>query len=220
MAIPASRLHVISNGVDLPPPCRSRKAWRNKLQTGNRDFVACMPANISRAKDHATLLHAWRRVVDQWSGAGSPVLWLAGRAGDSFIAIHDLAQRLGLGSAVRFPGFTDDVAGLLAASDLVVYSSRSEGSPNAVLEGMAAGRAVVASDIVAHRELLGSRETLTTPGDARELAQRILEMAANAERRRSHARRNHRRARKFTAQQMCRASCRRLALLLNQARRS
>ena len=42
-----------------------------------------MVANLSRYKDHATLLDAWRSVLDQWRGDESPLLALAGRPDDT-----------------------------------------------------------------------------------------------------------------------------------------
>ncbi len=54
------------------------------------------------------------------------------------------AKTLGVADLVHFPGYVEDVAGLLARATLVVHTSESEGCPNAVMEAMAAGRAVVA----------------------------------------------------------------------------
>jgi glycosyltransferase involved in cell wall biosynthesis len=79
----------------------------------------------------------------------------------------------------------DDVAGLLGACDMGVLSSRSEGLPNALLESMAAGLPVVATDIAGVREALGideDREDRDAPGeaclapvgDSAAMAQRIL----------------------------------------------
>jgi glycosyltransferase involved in cell wall biosynthesis len=65
---------------------------------------------------------------------------------------------------------------LLAACDLLVHSSRSEGSPNAVLEAMAAGLPVVATDLPTIRELLGDQAQgcVAPPGDEAAWARRIL----------------------------------------------
>jgi glycosyltransferase involved in cell wall biosynthesis len=71
--------------------------------------------------------------------------------------LADLAVALGIGDRVRFLGQTDD-AGLraaLARAELGLFPSRSEGFGLALLESIAAGIPVVASDIPAHRDLLG-----------------------------------------------------------------
>jgi glycosyltransferase involved in cell wall biosynthesis len=57
---------------------------------------------------------------------------------------------------VHFAGFRADVPAVLLASDLLVLPSRWEGMPNVVLEAMAAGRPVVATDVAGVREVLGS----------------------------------------------------------------
>jgi glycosyltransferase involved in cell wall biosynthesis len=59
-------------------------------------------------------------------------------------------------SDVRFTGPVADVLGLLQASDLAVFSSRLEGCPNGILEAMAVGLPVVATDIPGIREAVGS----------------------------------------------------------------
>jgi glycosyltransferase involved in cell wall biosynthesis len=58
-------------------------------------------------------------------------------------------------AAVRLLGWREDVPELLTAADAFVFPSRTEGMPNAVLEALAAGLPVVASDIPALRELCG-----------------------------------------------------------------
>jgi glycosyltransferase involved in cell wall biosynthesis len=80
---------------------------------------------------------------------------------------------------VRFAGYVSDVAGLLRAVDIGVFSSRSEGCPNGVLECMAAGLAVVATDIEGVREVMGSSEFLAPVGDAEAMARAILKLAAD-----------------------------------------
>ena len=66
-----------------------------------------------------------------------------------------LAQRLGLASRVTFAGYRSDIWRLMKRADLLVNLSTFEGQPNAVIEAMACGCPVVASDIGAHRALLG-----------------------------------------------------------------
>ena len=90
-----------------------------------------------------------------------------------------LAFDLNLGSSVRFLGSVQDVTGLLSAVDLGVFSSKTEGCPNAVLECMASGLAVVGTDIPGIREALGPDGTdcLASPDDPGIFAQRILDLA-------------------------------------------
>jgi glycosyltransferase involved in cell wall biosynthesis len=68
------------------------------------------------------------------------------------------AERLGAGGRVRFLGWQVDLAPLLSAADLFALPSLTEGVPNAMLEAMGAGVAVVATDIPALREFAGGNE--------------------------------------------------------------
>ncbi len=87
-------------------------------------------------------------------------------------ALEGEVRRLGLASVVRLAGERNDVAQLLAASDVFVLSSRSEGLPLSILEAMAAGLPVVATNVGGVPELVLEGETglLVPPGDPHSLA--------------------------------------------------
>jgi glycosyltransferase involved in cell wall biosynthesis len=178
--VPLKCVSIVHNGVELPEPVRDRAVWRQTLQLTQNTFVGCMLANIHQNKDHDTLLRAWRIVVDnlppRWDQA---VLLLAGWLHPEADNIRTLTRELNLGDSVRFLGAVDDVAGLLSASDLGVFSSRSEGCPNGLLECMASGLPVVGTDIPGIREAVGPAglEHLAPPDDARTFARRVLFLA-------------------------------------------
>jgi glycosyltransferase involved in cell wall biosynthesis len=123
------------------------------------------------------------------------VLLLAGRDAGA-APVRALADEIGVGRDVRLLGEVADVAGLYGASDLAVFSSKSEGCPNAVLEAMAAGLPVVASDIAGVREALGraAGDCLVPTSDAEAFAERILAVAADPARRASAGQANRERA--------------------------
>jgi glycosyltransferase involved in cell wall biosynthesis len=83
--------------------------------------------------------------------------------------------RLGLNGAVHFTGHLDDVSAILGAADVLVRPSRTEGQSLAILEAMAAGVCVLASDIPANRELVddGRSGLLAAVGDTQGLARRL-----------------------------------------------
>ena len=139
-----------------------------------------MVANLHTNKDHETALRAWRSVVRSMADVGrNGVLLLAGRFDDTHLVLKALAHDLDLGRSVCFLGPVDDVSGLLACADIGVFSSRSEGVPNGVLECMAAGLAVAATDIPSIREAVGQQGSsfLSPPGDEASLAEQILKLA-------------------------------------------
>jgi glycosyltransferase involved in cell wall biosynthesis len=179
-----AKVTVIHNGIEPVAPESDRRAWRELLAVDDRSFVACMVANLHALKDHVTLLHAWRKVVTEFARTErSALLVLAGRHDGAYESLTALAADLKLNGTVRFAGPVSDVAGLLGAADVSVFSSRSEGCPNAVLESMAAGLPIAGTDITGIRAVVGptSAEFLAPPGDADSLASVLLKLAADSE---------------------------------------
>ena len=180
----AEKVTVIPNGVETVAAEMDRSAWRERLEVDDRAFVACMVANLHLNKDHATLLRAWRKVVSEFATNGRfALLVLAGRHDGAYESLASLASELQIHDNVRFAGPVSDVRGLLNAVDVSVFSSRSEGCPNAVLESMAVGLPVAGSDIKGIRDVVGSNGTqfLAPVGDEESLAQVLLKMAKNPE---------------------------------------
>lgn len=175
---PADRVRVIRAAPVLSEPVDDRVVWRERLEIPDGSVVVTMLGHLHRWKDHATLLHAWRSILDR--SRDGVVLLLAGRAAGTEDAVKALAYDLELGRTVRFLGDVADVAGLLAASDVGVLSSQSESSPNALLESGAAGLPLVATDIPGVREVVGPHQLayLAPPGDSLGLAGALLELIA------------------------------------------
>jgi glycosyltransferase involved in cell wall biosynthesis len=174
------RIHVVRAGMELPRPELGREEWRARLDLAPEDFVACMVAHFRKSKDHATLLRAWRIVVDRLAESGRrAVLLLAGEAYPMEDAAKALGFDLRLESSVRFLGVVSDVKGLVNAADLGVLSSFREGFPVSLLEVMASGLPVVGTDIAGIREAVGhdGLAYLAPVGDAEALADAILRLA-------------------------------------------
>ena len=183
LGVREGKVAVIHNGFETIPPQLDRRAWRERLAVDDRAFVACMVANLHALKDHVTLLHAWRKVVSEFERNGrSALLVLAGRHDGAYESLASLAAELQLNGTVRFVGHVSDVSGLLSAADVSVFSSRSEGCPNAVLESMAVGLPVAATDIDGIRHVVGptGAQFLTPAGDAGSLATVLLKLEKDA----------------------------------------
>ncbi|MEV6445537.1 glycosyltransferase [Amycolatopsis sp. NPDC051716] len=129
---------VIRNAVFPRPPVFGRAEIRASLGVPERTPVALCLARLEPQKRHDVLLDAWASV------GGDAVLWLAGD-GSLRPELERRAQELG--RRVEFLGTRADVPDLLAAADVTVLTSDWEGLPLAVLESMAAGRPVVATDV-------------------------------------------------------------------------
>lgn len=182
LGVSGEKVTVIPNGIEAVAPQLDRRAWRDRLAVDDRTFVACMVANLHLNKDHGTLLRAWRKVVNEFESNGrAAVLVLAGRHDGAYESVSSLASELRIEDRIRFAGPVADVSGLLGAADVSVFSSRSEGCPNAVLESMAAGLAVAATDIQGIRDVVGpvGSQFLAPVGDADSLAAVLMKLAAD-----------------------------------------
>ncbi len=95
--------------------------------------------------------------------------------------IGELANRPGLSGRVFFPGYCRNAPGYLTSLTLFVLPSRNDPMPLSVLEAMAAGKAIVATDVGCVREMLNPPECgiIVPPGDSTALADAILEALDN-----------------------------------------
>lgn len=108
-------------------------------------------AEFSKRKNHGQLLTAFAAAAPQMPNAR---LLLAG-TGALLEDCRQLASQLGVTSQVCFLGYVNDTPALLAGCDVCVSTSLTEGLPFNIMEAMASGLAVIASDIKGHRELAG-----------------------------------------------------------------
>lgn len=103
--------------------------------------------------------------------------------GPARASLETRINQLDLGNTVTLAGPRPaaDIPNELATADILILASRSEGRPNVVLEAMAAGRTIIASDIEGTRELIedGHNGLLFPPGDSKALAQHIQRVAAD-----------------------------------------
>ena len=200
-------IHVVYNGIELSSCEKTREKWRAELNIPQDATVVLMVANFRYQKDHPTLLRAWNRVLSKLKfHKTSAYLLLAGAHQESYQAVFRLAAEQGVLQSVKFLGQVKDISGLLASSDIGILSTPNEGLSNSVLEYMASGLPVVASDIPGNREALGGYfdEQLYCPGDVQELTKKLSSMIHSPERRQTLGVFNQRRAkREFSIEVMC-----------------
>ena len=182
------RTQFVPNGVNVPAS-GDRYAARLSLAEANRDLlaledapVAVFTGRLSRKKGLFELVDAWTQVVASQPQAR---LWLVGEGEDREQLFQAIKDR-DLQGQVLLPGAFDDVTDVLQAADLFVLPSHEEGMSLSLLEAMAAGLPVVASDIPGNRQLIesGKQGLLTPVGQAKPLADAILQIMTD-----SHARR-------------------------------
>lgn len=165
---PARRIVVIPNAVAVETFAGPADPQvRRSLDDGSGRPIALVPARLELQKGHRYLLEAARLLPG--------VRFACVGEGELRDELTTEAVRLGVADRVDFLGFRRDMGALLRACDLVVLPSLQEGLPLALIEAMAAGRAVVATDIGGTRELVLGGETgiLVRPEDPEALARAI-----------------------------------------------
>src|ERR1700704_660112 len=144
-----------------------------------RRYLSIVANLRNPVKDHPMLLRAAARVRTAVPAAGFAI---AGE-GELMEGLRELAGQLGIQDDVFFIGRCNNVADLLFASDVGVLSSKAEGFANAILEYMAAGLPVVATDVGGAREAIVEGETghIAASGDDEAMAARIIQVLKDDE---------------------------------------
>ena len=173
--MPAERVTVIENGVDLERYCWSPSPLEGE-GLGVRGYLTIgTVANLRPIKNIDGLMRAAVRVLDRFPNARFEV---AGD-GEQRAELVKLHAELGLGDRFVLHGSVADVPGFLRGVDVAVLPSHSEGMSNAVLEYMAAGKPVVATAVGANPKLLGGCGVLIPPNDEAALATALCEMLSD-----------------------------------------
>jgi glycosyltransferase involved in cell wall biosynthesis len=150
-----SQYTAVPLGFDLAPLLRAettRGELRAELQLGDAPLVGIV-ARLVPIKAHEVFLAAAVRV----RAARPATRFLIVGDGELRAAMEQRVAALGLGDAVRFLGWRADLDRLYADLDVVVLTSRNEGSPVALIEAMAAGRPVVATAVGGVPEVVRDR---------------------------------------------------------------
>jgi glycosyltransferase involved in cell wall biosynthesis len=150
--VPSDRVEVILNSIDtsvfrgapeLRPPAR------RQLAVDDDDFVIGAVGRIEREKRFDLLIRMFAQVVAEHPRARLVIV------GDGSLRaeLTSLSQSLGVLDACRWLGHRDDLVELYQAFDVLVQSSETEGTPNAILEAMATETPIVATDVGGTTEL-------------------------------------------------------------------
>lgn len=181
--LPASRVEVIYNGVDLDTHGQAspgaRAAIRSEFGYRDDDFVVILVARLHPLKDHQTAL----RAIDLARRGISGLRLLLVGDGDQRTTIEQTIRELKLEENVTLAGTRTDVTDLLAAADAFLMSSISEGIPLTVIEAMAARIPVVATAVGGLPELIehGVSGFLAPSGRSDLLATALVDLQRNAD---------------------------------------
>jgi glycosyltransferase involved in cell wall biosynthesis len=194
----ARGVHVVVHGVPVErvwEQRRHREEARRELGAGPEELVVGTVAHFRPQKGYLDLLSAARRVLD----AGVDARFVAVGHGDQEGEIRARHRQLGLGDRFLLIGYRDNPARVLAGCDLFVLASLYEGLPLAMMEALTLGIPVVATSIPGIQEgVTHDVEALLVPPSRPDLlAEAIVELARDPQRRSRMGRAGRKRAKAF-----------------------
>jgi glycosyltransferase involved in cell wall biosynthesis len=174
------RASVIQNGIDCSPWNISRANARERLGLRPEHFVVASVGRLHEQKGYEYLLAAAHKLVSKVPN----LKFLVAGYGPLEEHLKQLAKELNVASHVRFLGYRRDVPDILAACDVFALPSLWEGMSNSLLEAMAAGRPVVATEVDGNVEQVidGKTGLLVPPANSDLLADAIRRLAHDPER--------------------------------------
>jgi glycosyltransferase involved in cell wall biosynthesis len=175
--LPAERIITIANSVSMEPYIQVRKLEAVE----KRNIVITTVGRLSKPKGYSILLKAAGIVLSR----RSDVQFLIVGDGPLKEQLQIQAQATGITRQLVFAGARTDIPEVLSQSDIFVLPSLWEGLPLTAIEAMAAGRAVILTRVGGNSDLInsGTEGLLVAPGDADALAQALLYLIENPDKR-------------------------------------
>jgi glycosyltransferase involved in cell wall biosynthesis len=181
IGVAPEKFRVIVNGVDVAPRGgqAERAAIRAELRLPQHAVVVGTAGRLAPEKNIELLLRASAVVL----ASGVPIHVVVLGEGECRAELEQLAVKLGIGDAVSFLGWRNDVKRVLGALDVYALTSHSEGLPIAVLEGMAAELPVISTVVGDMPFLVRDGETgfLIAQHDPEVFADRLRYLATSSD---------------------------------------
>lgn len=190
LTVPERRGTVVYDGVQAADEARLKEARADAADVRREFGLPCdamlvgMFARISAQKDHPTLIRAASETIARCPQAYFLLVggWSSDERNRAYHQqVADVIQQAGLTERVRLTGFREDVARLMGAIDILALSTHAEGLPLVLLEGMALGKPVVATDVDGIPELVenGVSGFLCRHSDSAALAASLIRLMEN-----------------------------------------
>lgn len=190
-SMPGKHVHVVWNGIDLAALAATSVSpvfnCRQHFFSGQEDVkLAIMVGSISRLKDYHLALSVaealvaldgrWRVlfVGAQFDGQLKYKTATAGQTADYAAGVRARYEAMTVQSHIKFVGQRTDTVGLIAQADVLFSTSLHEGFPNVVLEAMAVGTPVVATEYSDIRRILPTAWQVVASRDPKAIAEAIL----------------------------------------------
>lgn len=166
--------HFVSADADA-----ARRRFREKVEAGDR-VVVTMVGRLTAIKNHALAIRALAEAATE---APDLLLVLVG-GGEEERALRALAVELGISDRVRFAGWWEDLEAVYYGSDVVALSSTNEGTPVCLIEALACGRAVIATNVGGVADVLaeGTVGVMVPPESVSAFADALVRLSDPVER--------------------------------------
>ncbi len=176
--VSAEKISVQHNSIRRRPPVSNAdaEALRNRFEIGDDERVVLSVGRLSREKAHIDLLEAFKRLRETKPEI-SPKLIIVGD-GPERSRLEAAAESLACKDRVIFAGQVSEVQTFYAMADVFALPSHSEGSPNVLLEAMAANLPIVATAVGGVPEMVENNESalLVPPNDPPSIAAAIANL--------------------------------------------
>ena len=177
------KIKVIYNGLDSNryyAPAEKQKEAKQSLGIALNYSIIGIVANLRPCKGHYDFVIAASYVLQTQP---ETIFVIIGRDGGIQASLEALARDLGIYESVLFLGEREDIPELLSVVDILVSASLTESLSNAILEGMAAGKAIVATSVGGTSELIEHEQTglLVPPEEPQKLANSIISLLNDRE---------------------------------------
>lgn len=173
----AEKVHVLHNGVEIPDGVEKGR-FRKELNIDENKFLAVILGRFNIPKGHKYLFEALAMIKDEITD----ILVAVVGGGNQEKKFRDETERLDIADIVKFLGHRSDVNAILSDADLLIHPSLREGMPNTVLEALAIGTAVLATDIPAINEIMDGKEVLALvpPADSKAIAEKLIQLKSDS----------------------------------------
>ncbi len=198
-------IYTVYNGMDFSTPVETltKKEFieKHNLPITEENIIVGILVRLVPVKGVETFVKAAKVVVK----SNPSVIFVIGGDGEERKKLENLSKNLGISKNVFFLGWIEESYKFLSGIDINVLSSISEGFPYSILEGVKVGKPTISSKVGGIPDFItnGINGYLFTPGDHGKLAECILDMANNPEKRKSMAEKLYNKATKeYTSENM------------------
>jgi glycosyltransferase involved in cell wall biosynthesis len=167
---------ILPAGIEIDQFSSKNHPPRNKSNYFEIGYIG----RLSPEKNLATLIRAF---ADFSRSINSPSRLVLVGDGESRVMLKQLVEKLNIGRDVIFTGFRTNVKPFLSSFDVFILPSKVEGTPISLLEAMASGKAIIASDLPSIREIItnGKDGLLFSPDKVGELVAAMLRFHGSSE---------------------------------------